>query len=120
MCCTQGLICTHIYKNQNPLTNGTQMGTYAALLHMISDDSESSINLKVLGEHICQHIIGLDPRGIKEGEGVEASQALVNQKFLFDDLVTVGDLLIKSGAKVTTFVRYALGEKKEDVNVWTS
>ena len=126
VCSTNGILCAHVYNNRSPPESSVQMGTYGAILHMIGSNSESLIGgadleLKTLGERICQHIIGVDPLSVEEGggdEGGEGSRVLVNQRFLFDDSVTVGELLQKNGVKVTRFVRYALGEKED--NPWTN
>ena len=127
VCCTNGLLCSHVYNNRSVGEDGAsvRMGTYGTILHMIPDkDSSESLTtrgdsseLRVLGERICQHIVGSDPDTVEESSR-EGSQALMNQSFLFDDSVTVGELLGKSGVRVTRFVRYALGEKEE--NPWTS
>lgn len=80
---------------------------------MTGKDSESLTSrddapeLKVLGKQLCQHIVGANPKSIEEG-----SDTLVNQHFLFDGSVTVGDLLQKNSVQVTRFVRYALGDKE--------
>ena len=115
ICCTSGLICSHVYKNRSLPDSDVKMGTYGALLHLSAIDPGSAgsdmdtAGLKELGERICQQVVGMNPEGVEGGEG-----ALVNQTFLFDELVTVGDLLRKSGVRVTNFVRYALGEKDVD------
>lgn len=120
LCCTNGLLCAHVYNNRSPQGSDIQMGTYGAILHMIGDDSVSLterddiLKLKALGERICQHIVGVNPHTIEEKEG---SQALVTQQFLFDGSVTVGDLLLRNNVQVTRFVRYGLGEKES--NPWT-
>lgn len=115
MCCTSGLICSHVYKNRSLPDSDAKMGTYGALLHLSAIDPGSAgtdvdkAGLKELGERICQQVVGMNPESVEGGEG-----ALVNQTFLFDESVTVGDLLRKSGVRVTNFVRYALGEKDVD------
>ena len=98
------------------------MGPYAAVLHMNSYDSTESLSgranldeLRKLGEQICQHIVGLNPVNV---EAVESEVSLVDQNFLFDESVTVGELLMRHRVCVTRFVRYALGEEQD--NPWTN
>ena len=117
---TSGILCGHIHNN-NSSDNTVRMGPYGAVLHMNSTDSTESLAdrkdlavLKKLGEQICQHIMGLNPVEI---EGVGGDGSLVDQNFLFDDSVTVGEVLMRNRVCVTRFVRYALGEQVE--NPWT-
>lgn len=117
LCCSDGLLCVHVYNNQTPQVGDNQVGKYGVILHMTGEDSESlttrddALELKVLGKQLCQHIVGANPSSIEEG-----SENLVTQSFLFDGSVTVGDLLHKNRIQVTRFVRYALGEKES--NPW--
>lgn len=124
---SNGLLCSHVYNNraiaQDGDGDGVRMGTYGTILHMVAVDSSDSLitrdnlsELKLFGERICQHIVGANPVFVEESS-TEESQTLVNQKFLFDDSVTVGELLVKNGVRVTRFVRYALGEK--DKHSWS-
>ena len=95
------------------------MGKYGALLHMSTESSNSALDvaeLRMLGDRICQHVIGLNPTGVGKGveeEEVEEGEVLVNQPYLFDNSVAVGELMAEKGVSVTKFVRYALGEKDE-------
>ena len=122
LCCSNGLLCGHAYNNDSVQQGNVQVGTYGAIIHLIGNDTSEpltgrsdSMDLKTLGKRICQHIVGVNPQTV-EGSSSE-SQALVSQPFLFDDSVTVGDLLQRNGVRVTRFVRYALGEK-QDIS-WT-
>ena len=118
LCCTNGLLCGHAYNNDSVQQGNIQMGTYGAILHLVGDDTAEPLSgrsdftdLKTLGKRICQHIVGVNPQTVEESSS--EGQALVNQPFLFDDSVTVGDLLQKNHVQVTRFVRYALGEKQD-------
>jgi translation elongation factor EF-Ts len=119
--CTSGILCGQVHNNiSNDET--VRMGPYAAVLHMNSYDSTESSSdranldeLRKLGEQICQHIVGLNPVNV---EAVESDVSLVDQNFLFDESVTVGELLTRHRVCVTRFVRYALGEEQE--NPWTN
>ena len=121
--CTDGLLCAHVYKN-NSLKNDTkvEMGTYGTILHMTSEDASEPLTtrsdlqeLKILGERICQHIVGVNPF---DEDSKNVAEALLSQRFVFDDAVTVGELLQRSGVSVTRFIRYARGER--ETNSWTN
>lgn len=119
LCCSDGLLCAHVYNNHTPQAGINQIGKYGVILHMTGGGSESLTSrddepeLKILGKQLCQHIVGANPKSIEEG-----SDNLVTQCFLFDGSVTVGDLLHKNSVQVTRFVRYALGERES--NPWNS
>ena len=122
LCCGSGILCGHVYNNRANAGSAVRMGPYGAILHMNSRNSSDPLanrqdlpELKKLGEQICQHIVGLNPATVEAG-GSEGS--LVDQHFLFDDSVTVGELMERNGICVTRFVRYALGEQEE--NPWTN
>ena len=108
-----GLVCGHIYNNMSPMPDIT-MGRYGALLHLASTSGEFTDMeaVKKLGHNIAQHIIGANPAVINVGEeGVDdVTEVLTQQLFVLNEEVSVGDLLAEQGAKVTKFVRYALGE----------
>lgn len=121
--CSDGLLCAHVYKNSS-LKNDAEieMGTYGTILHMTSDNSSQALTarcdlteLKMLGERICQHIVGVSPF---EEDSKNTAEVLLSQRFLFDESVTVGELLQRNGVSVTRFIRYALGEK--ETNSWTN
>ena len=123
--CTSGLLCGHIYNNRaSGISDDVSVptGPYGAVLHMNNCDSSSNplserddlAKLRKLGEQVCQHIVGLAPNVVEDTAG--ENNSLVSQRFLFDDSVTVGELLEHNGVCVTRFVRYALGEKEE--NPW--
>ena len=124
--CTSGILCGHIYNNRNLGSSddaSVPMGPYGAVLHMNSCDDDSKslaarenlTELKKLGEQVCQHIVGLDPSSVEDSS---EEGSLVSQRFLFDDSVTVGELLSRQGVCVTRFVRYALGERED--SPWTT
>lgn len=121
--CTEGLLCAHIYNNSSLKSESeVEVGTYGTVLHMISEDGSEPLTtrgdvkeLKLLGERVCQHIVGVSP--FEEGLA-NTSQALLAQRFLFDDTFTVGELLQRNGVSVTRFIRYALGETA--TNSWSN
>ena len=126
LCCTHGILCAHVYKGHcHEDDMAVQMGPYGTVLHMIEDDASETLTsrgnfleLKMLGERICQHIVGFNPDTVEETMREMESQALVNQRYLFDESVTVGELLQRNRVRVTRFVRYAVGEK--DRNSWAN
>ena len=99
-------------------------------------------DFKELGHHLCQHIVGMNPKTIGQfspstekaaGDSDESSdkenkpgqddgkleqededqeeESLLNQDFLLDNTVKVGDLLAESGVEVKNFTRFACGEE---------
>lgn len=113
MTVTKGLICSYTYNNLSQPGPDVALGTYAALLHLLpkeQDEFDSVEAAATLGRQLCQHIVGLNPLGLDEGDEVKQSQALLHQGFLLDNTITVGELLEKNGAQVNQFVRYSVGE----------
>ena len=110
-----GVMCGHVYNNVSSDPE-VVMGRYAALLHLQPTNGigfEDLEAIRRLGSDIGQHIIGMNPTVIDDSDEDarnNPSQVLTKQGFVLDDEVSVGDMLAKHGAKVTTFVRYALGE----------
>lgn len=122
MAATKGLLSGFIYNNIASAESAVAMGTYGALLHLLPADSDAdqftnSESVQVLGNKICQHVVGMNPTVVKVGssKGVEdAGNALLSQDYVLDPSLTVGDLVEKNRVKVTKFVRYALGEDTSD------
>lgn len=115
---SRGLVCGQVYNNCSPRP-GLSMGRYATLLHLApTTDDRSFTDLQAtrkLGHNVGLHIIGANPTCIREGEEEEGgtddpTRVLVNQPFLLDEQITIGEMLTRHDAKVTKFVRYALGE----------
>lgn len=110
---TRGLVCSYVYNNLRPPGEEVAVGTYAALLHLLPKEQEEFDNVDaavMLGRQLCQHVVGMNPQAIDVGGEVKESQVLLYQDFLLDSDVTVKSLLERNDAKVTQFVRYALGE----------
>jgi elongation factor Ts len=109
----EGMVCGHVYNNVVP-QGDVAMGKYAALLHITptrgSFEDEDAIAM--LGQDLGQHIIGINPEVINEGDnGVsDPTKVLTKQGFVLDESRIVGDMLNENNAQVTQFVRYALGE----------
>lgn len=119
MAASRGLLCGFVYNNMAPAESAVAMGTYGALLHMLPNTGEEFSDpesVQMLGNRLCQHIVGMNPEVVKLGsKGVkDPSKALLSQEYLLDQATTVGDLLEKNKAKVTKFVRYSLGENTTD------
>ncbi len=108
-----GVMCGHVYNNVSP-DAAVSMGMYAALVHLEPTNGvfEDLDAVKQLGGEIGQHIIGLNPSVINDGDdGVtDPNKVLTKQGFVLNDEVNVGEMLAQHKAKVTTFIRYALGE----------
>ncbi|CAG5123323.1 unnamed protein product [Candidula unifasciata] len=123
-------------------------GKYGAIVEMKqkNKDDEPVMSLANLGSHLCQHIVGMNPRIIgdyvpkdndsqgtnvveKEDSGYSSDASsdtevssqnedvdedkLLQQVFLLDNSMTVGQLLCLNGVEVSHFLRYACGETLE-------
>ncbi len=112
MAASQGLICGFVYNNVSPSGSDAQLGTYGALLHMLpsEDNRETSSHEQMtnVGQQICQHVVGMDVGDAASRKDLIST--LLEQSFLFDSSVTVGELLANNGLSVTRIIRYALGE----------
>ena len=109
-----GVVCGHVYNTNSISEDGVAMGRYASLLHLSSHQEFNDIEaVRKLGVNIAQHIIGMNPLVINEGdEGVtDPSKVLTKQSFLLDDEMLVGNMLAKHDVQITQFIRYALGEE---------
>ncbi len=112
MAASQGLICGFVYNNVSPPGSDTQLGTYGALLHMLPSEETGKMSsherMTNLGQQICQHVVGMDVGDASSNKDLIG--ALLEQSFLFDSSVTVGELLANNGLSLTRIIRYALGE----------
>lgn len=109
----EGILCGHVYNNLLP-HGDIAVGKYAAMLHLVPTKGlfEDCEAIEKLGCNLGQHIIGLNPAVINEGdEGVnDPSKVLTKQSFVLDENMNIGDMLNEHDAQVTHFVRYALRE----------
>lgn len=109
----EGIVCGFVYNNLSA-TPDLAMGKYATLLHL-SPVNKPFADIEAIGKLGCdigQHIVGFNPIVVNEGErGIsDPTEVLTKQGFVLDDSVSVGDVLARHDARVTKFVRYALGE----------
>ncbi|XP_005095058.1 elongation factor Ts, mitochondrial [Aplysia californica] len=139
-----------------PLKNpkSVLLGKYGAVVEMVQKQSEGKpvMTFSELGSHLCQHIVGMNPKtvgeyspstdveagrsakvdggerdeGAKSIEGENAEDEgssrpaeedeedeLLNQEFLLDSSMSVGELVCLNGVDVRGFIRYACGEELE-------
>lgn len=83
------------------------------------DESLSSNSIEEIGSKIGQHIIGLSPMTVAESNingkviedpvGDEEPTALLKQKFIFNEDITVETFLKNSNAEVVDFIRLECG-----------
>lgn len=89
------------------------------------DTTQVSKNIDELGSRLGQHIIGLSPKIVaplstenqkqsleEQVTGDEEPEALLKQKFIFNEDITVEQFLNNSGASVLDFVRIECGEEQ--------
>ena len=108
-----GVVCGHVYNNITPHSD-LVMGKYAAMVHLspTNGDFADQQAIEKLGQDIGQHIIGVNPLVVNEGDMdvSDPTKVLTKQNFVLDEDVNVGDMLAKQGARVMEFIRYAVGE----------
>ena len=115
------------------------IGKYAAVVSFSHSGKQSSL----LGQELCQHIVGMNPKTIKPIEKTEEEQrkeenlkkeleeqmkeskerieivgetALLKQEYLLDPSLTVGDVLAQNDVTVHDFLRYECGEVLDEHN----
>ncbi|XP_031563111.1 elongation factor Ts, mitochondrial-like [Actinia tenebrosa] len=99
-------------KNINNCSVG-KFGAIVALKPLRTDVNNEQIS--ALSSRLAQHIVGMNPKVIsksatdKPNEGFDESDVLVEQEYLLDGSLTVGELLEREGVKVVDFVRYECG-----------
>lgn len=81
-----------------------------------------STSREQVGRLLCQHIIGLNPTCIskaKKEEGSkdaheEESEALLEQKFLVNETITVKQLCLERGMAIVDFERFECGQHRQE------
>ena len=106
----RGTLCGYTYSPATITPSTVAMGTYAALVHLLPagkewEDEKAARNL---GMQIGQHIVGMNPSSVYGNS--DNADPLMEQRYLLDSTLTVGDLLKQKNAKVSSFVRYALSD----------
>lgn len=124
----EGVVASYVYNNvyqsQTPSEDIEMgIGTFASLVHLrpCKDCTLPPSDMVRLGWRIGQHIVGTDPSSVssEESEGTTSSP-LLEQSFLLDSSVTVGEVLEGSGVEVLGFTRHGLREKERVVMGATS
>lgn len=119
MSASLGQLCSYTYNGKTDPETGATMGTYASLVHLLpSEGGEFKLDrekVEKVGRKVGQHIVGkaptmVYPTGSCGCDGDGESDALVEQRYLLDDTVTVGEWLKSHDTQVTSFIRFALGE----------
>ncbi len=91
------------------------IGTYASLvlLRLVNVGGVTGDFVKQIGTKIGQHVVGMNPAPIltKKEEEIDGRDCLVDQPYILDSSVSVGDFLRSHDLHVTDFVRYELGEQ---------
>jgi len=90
-------------------------GRYAALLAYTGEGRglQGGVSEARLASQLCQHIIGMAPTSVCK-EGDDAESQLINQTFLLDEDLKVGELLTAAGMEVHGFIRKEVGRGGSD------
>jgi elongation factor Ts len=81
-----------------------------------------STSREQVGRLLCQHIIGLNPTCISKAKKEEASkdaheeesEALLEQKFLVNETITVKQLCLERGMAIVDFERFECGQHRQE------
>uniref|UniRef100_A0A0B7ADC3 Elongation factor Ts, mitochondrial n=1 Tax=Arion vulgaris TaxID=1028688 RepID=A0A0B7ADC3_9EUPU len=151
------VLSTYVHPSSGPNRSAKSilLGKYGAIVELKQKHKVDKpiMALNELGSHICQHIVGMNPRAIgvyvpketkvpdKEEEVTSAvpkddagynsddssdvdkspspdieEEKLLQQEYLLDTSMTVGEFLCINEVEVSHFVRYACGEELEGEN----
>lgn len=118
MSASTGLVSTYIYNKTVLPGSDIAMGKYGSLVHLKLANSKNfnSLEANEIGRKLGQHIVGMNPQCLEQvvnEKGVaceDDSKALLQQTFLIDNNVTVGEWLRSYDISVTDFIRYGVGE----------
>lgn len=97
--------------------HGCSLGRYGGMVALKPKKGDANLESIVhLANRMAQHVVGMNPRVISENvsqndaaKDGEVNEVLLEQEYLLDDSVIVGDLLNREGVEVIDFVRYECG-----------
>lgn len=115
-----GKVCSYIYNAQQDADTGVSVGTYGSLVHLTPSEGDVfKGKVEEIGRLIGQHIVGMAPTQVfpnsENGNNVSTcsdtdTNVLVDQRYLLDQNISVGEWLNSHGVQVTSFVRFGLRE----------
>ena len=104
---------SYVYNDIVLPESNVVLGTYASFvfLRLINKGGAKDDLIESLGVKVGQHIVGMNPTTV-DGVGGDGrkGECLVDQPYLLDSSVSVGDWLKSHDLHVTEFIRYELGE----------
>ncbi|CAL1547727.1 unnamed protein product [Lymnaea stagnalis] len=134
-------------SNSSKSQKSVLLGKYGSIVEMKKNNKVEKpvMSLNDLSSHICQHIVGMNPKTVceyiprenkkpveekrfdeedifnEDGSSEAAVQMqveveedkLLNQEFLLDTTMTVGELVSINGVEILQFRRFACGEEVE-------
>lgn len=96
--------------------NNCMLGKFGTVVTIKPTVGNRGGELMGLARQLSKHITGMNPRVVSADVGsdsvtnkTETTDVLVEQEFLMDNSITVGDLLEKEQATVVDFVRFECG-----------
>jgi Translation elongation factor Ts len=108
----ENIIGVSTHGNNAVTQNGCHVGSFAGVVVIKplaeSPSSSSSTDLVKLARDLSQHVIGMNPEALNEGNGVGKEESFLGQEFLLDDKVTVGELVRNANVEIVDFVRLGL------------
>ena len=96
--------------------NGCRMGKYAALVALQPRSDVDAETLRSLATRLSQHIVGMNPSCMSvqdagEGKNIDKADILLEQNYLMDESMTVGQFLERNGVSVVDFLRMECGDQ---------
>ena len=121
---TNGILNYYIHSTGKQINSDLDVGKYGAIIALENIDKSQTVNesSKVqqlnLSRQLCQHIVGMNPLRISRDHNKNDvdEDALLDQAFLLDSSIQVGELVKRENLKILDFIRYQCGEMKEDGN----
>lgn len=102
----------HPTASQSPL----MLGRFGAILAYKSENTE---DCEKISRHICQHIVGMNPKKIGNPDKDEPNKdsdeetCLIYQDFVMDESYKVKDILKEYNIEIVDFKRIECGEAEE-------
>lgn len=116
-----GIYLTGYAHPSGKISDNVLFGRIGGLVALKSLHTENT-NVAEIGKGLCQHIVGMAPKRIGQGDekipGDKGDESvLIHQDYLLDDAVSVKDLLENNQIEVIDFKRFECGETVEAIGV---
>ncbi|EDV26411.1 uncharacterized protein TRIADDRAFT_23029 [Trichoplax adhaerens] len=119
-----GILNYYIHSVGKQISSDLNVGKYGAIIASENIDKSQStsetskLQQLNLSRQLCQHVVGVNPVRIRRDAARSEidEDALLDQAFLLDNSVQVGELVERENLRVLDFVRYQCGEVADDID----